>query len=87
MKNCDFQKIVIVRSLPGLGDLLCIVPALRALRAALPEADITLLGLNEAKAFVQRFSNYLDHWLGFPGYLGIPEVGSATQVMMHCSDG
>lgn len=68
------QKIVIVRSLPGLGDLLCAIPALRALRMALPEAQITLLGLRQTNALIQRFQNYFDDWLEFPGYPGIPEV-------------
>lgn len=68
------QSIAIVRSLPGLGDLLCAVPAWRSLRAALPEAQITLIGLPWARSFVERFSNYLDNFLEFPGYPGIPEV-------------
>lgn len=68
------QRIAIVRSLPGLGDLLCAVPALRALRTAFPNAHITLIGLPWAKTFVQRFQDYLDEWLEFPGYPGIPEV-------------
>lgn len=68
------QRIVIVRSLPGLGDLLCAVPAWRAIRAALPQAQVTLVGLPWAKIFVNRFSQYLDHFIEFPGYPGIPEV-------------
>ena len=68
------KQLVIVRSLPGVGDLLCIVPALRALRAALPETHITLLGLKQAIWFVQRFNHYINAWLEFPGYPGIPEV-------------
>lgn len=68
------QSIAIVRSLPGLGDLLCAIPAWRSLRAALPEAQITLIGLPNARPFVSRFSHYLDNFLEFPGYPGIPEV-------------
>ncbi|HEY9662957.1 MAG TPA: hypothetical protein V6C65_31315, partial [Allocoleopsis sp.] len=72
-------KIAIVRSLPGLGDLLCLVPALRALRTAFPEAQITLIGLPNATQFVERFPFYLDGWLAFPGYPGIPEVPFSAQ--------
>jgi ADP-heptose:LPS heptosyltransferase len=73
------QSIAIVRSLPGLGDLLCLVPALRALQVALPEAQISLIGLSWANSFVQRFSHYLNGWLEFPGWPSIPEVPLSPQ--------
>ena len=73
------SQVAIARCLPGLGDLLCIVPALRALRAALPKAQITLIGLPNAQSFVARFSDYLDAWLEFPGYPGIPEGWHSPQ--------
>ncbi|MDB5075101.1 MAG: biosynthesis glycosyltransferase [Chloroflexi bacterium] len=66
-------RIAIVRALPGLGDLLCTVPAWRAIRAAHPNAHLTLVGLPTARQFVTRYHRYLDDFLEFPGFPGIPE--------------
>jgi ADP-heptose:LPS heptosyltransferase len=66
------QSVVIFRAL-HLGDMLCWIPALRALRAALPEAHIALVGLPWAERFCQHYPVYLDEWIDFPGYPALEE--------------
>jgi ADP-heptose:LPS heptosyltransferase len=77
------ERIVVLRALPGLGDLLCAVPALRSLRAAYPAASITFLGLPSSRWLVDRFPDLLDEWLPLPAWPGIPEAGDDAAAAQH----
>ncbi|HLZ36868.1 MAG TPA: glycosyltransferase family 9 protein [Mycobacteriales bacterium] len=67
------RSVVVLRALPGLGDLLCAVPALRALRHALPGAHLALLGLPAARAVLAHVGPYVDEVLDAAGWPGLPE--------------
>ncbi len=68
------DRIAVVRALPGVGDLLCAVPGLVALRSAHPRAHVTLVGLPSARWFVDAYPALVDDLLVVDGVPGLPEV-------------
>ena len=72
MKIEGIKKIVVFRALQ-IGDMLCSIPAIRALKQAYPDSKISLIGLPWARMLVERFPTYFDSLIVFPGYPGFPE--------------
>jgi ADP-heptose:LPS heptosyltransferase len=74
------SRIALFQAL-NLGDLLCTTPALRAIRARFPAAEITFLGRPWAEDFLGRLST-VDRFMPFPGYPGIAESPAGTAETM-----
>lgn len=76
------SKIAILRALQ-LGDLLCIIPSVRAIRACWPDAEIFLVGLPWQQDFAKRFNRYFNRFIEFPGWPGLPEQQPDTEKIIQ----
>ncbi len=66
------RRVALVRLRVGLGDLLCTVPALRRLRAARPDVEVTLVTFGRMAPVVDRLGVPVE-LLPFPGADGVPD--------------
>lgn len=81
LKFSSRAKVVLLRA-SRIGDFVCATPAFRALRAALPAAEITLAGQSFVAGLAARCP-YLDRFEAFPGYPGIGEQFFAPEVTLR----
>jgi ADP-heptose:LPS heptosyltransferase len=71
LRRLDIRRVALFRA-SRIGDFVCATPAFRALRAALPDARITLVGLPIVRELAAR-SPTIDAFEPFPGMPGIAE--------------
>ncbi len=65
------RKVVVLRA-SRLGDFVCAGPAFRALRNALPQAEIAVIALPALRGLAERLP-YLDRFIAHPGFPGLAE--------------
>ncbi|HKS70611.1 MAG TPA: glycosyltransferase family 9 protein [Ktedonobacterales bacterium] len=79
----DVRKIAVLRA-NALGDYVMGVPALEALRAAYPQAEIVLLALEWHRRFLAGRPGPVDRVVVVPPYLGVrDELESAPDPVRH----
>jgi len=66
-------KVAIVRALPGLGDTLLAIPAIRAIRRRRPDLSVTVIAHETAMPWWRRYPEYVDRVVAFPGWPGLQE--------------
>jgi ADP-heptose:LPS heptosyltransferase len=64
------RRIVVLRA-NNIGDFIVATPALRALRARYPHAEITVIGAGRTRPIAQRLPGYINRFLEFPGFPGV----------------
>lgn len=67
------RSVQVIRALPGLGDALCLVPALQSIRAAAPDAQIVVIGHRSMEWLPSRLPTLVDRVEPLPWWPGIPE--------------
>lgn len=65
-------KVAIFRALQ-LGDLLCSIPAIAALKFNYSNARLYFIGLPHMRALMERF-DCIDEYIDFPGHPALPEI-------------
>lgn len=66
------MNILVFRALK-VGDLLCSMPALYALRSHFPVANISIIALHSTIPLLSRYDTIFDNIIPFSGYPGLPE--------------
>jgi ADP-heptose:LPS heptosyltransferase len=69
----DGGSVLLFRALPGIGDLLCAMPAIRAIRRNRPDVRVTLVTLPAAASLAARYVDEVDDVVDFPGFPGLPD--------------
>ncbi len=75
------RKVGILRA-SRLGDLICATPALRAIRGAFPEAEISLIALPMFEQLVAGLRS-VDRFVPFPGFPGIADQFFEARKCLH----
>lgn len=76
------SNVAVIRATAGPGELLCMVPALRALRGARPDARVTVVGLKSGRWLKERRSDLIDDWMDLPAWPGVHDAtGDPSQTL------
>jgi ADP-heptose:LPS heptosyltransferase len=73
------RDVAVIRALPGLGDCLCLVPALRSIRSGAPAARVTVIGHPNGRWMTERYPELIDRWFDLPDWPSIIECGGTRE--------